>query len=128
GDAKPRCTGWWSALLVKGIFSPVLKITRLGLPVQLLRHPLDQLRAFRRCHMAHGMAEQAVSGGRQRHGDRVLGHSGLSPARYQRRHLLLESDERCVTVIVWWGVGRGIHGPSSQARCLFSPKDRWPLL
>src|SRR5262249_917796 len=117
-----------SALLVKGIVSPVLKIPRLGLPLQLSRHLLDQFRAFRGWHVAHGMAEHTVSSGRQRHGDLVLGDSSLSPARYQCCHLLLQSDEGWGTVIMWWGVGRGIHVLFSQAKGLFPPKDRWPLL
>src|SRR5262249_40437420 len=62
-----------------GNLSPVLKIARLGLPLELVRDVLDDLRAFGRWDVSHGMSESLTACSSQHHGQFTEGDTGLLP-------------------------------------------------
>jgi hypothetical protein len=67
----------------------VLKIARFGLPLQIARKGLDDLRPFGRCDLAEGMSKGLTAYGGQHHGHVMQRHTGLLPAVYEGRHLTL---------------------------------------
>src|SRR5881409_3071684 len=73
--------------------SPVLKIARLGLPLELVRDVLDDLRTFGRWDVSHGMSEGLTACASQHHGQRMERDTGLLPAVHQSRNLTTQGDD-----------------------------------
>jgi hypothetical protein len=78
----------------------VLKIARLGLPLEIVCDVLDDLRTFGRWDIPEGMSEGLTAGGGQHHGYLMESYTGLLPAVHQGRHLTTQSDHLWRAIIV----------------------------
>ena len=79
--------GWCTRLEGRDIASPVLKIARLGLPLEITRDVLDDLRTVGRRDIAEGMAKGLTACSGQCHGHLMQRDTGLLPALHEGRHL-----------------------------------------
>jgi len=86
--------------MITPLLSPVLKIARLGLPLELVRDVLDDLRTFGRWDMSHGMSEGLTACGSQHHSQLMERDTSLLPAVHQGRDLTTQSDHLWRTVII----------------------------
>jgi hypothetical protein len=98
-----------------GLSSPVLKIGRLRLTLQMLGDMLDEFGTLRRRYRRYGLSKHAIPCSCQYHSDLVGGDAGLAPACDQGGYFLLQGYGQG-TVIWWRVVAMGIHGPDSSAK------------
>jgi len=78
----------------------VLKIARLGLPLQIVRNVLDNLRAFGRRDISEGMPEGMTAYSSQHHGHFMQRYTGLLPALHEGRHLTVQSSHLWRAIVV----------------------------
>jgi len=71
----------------------MLKIARLGLPLQVARNVLDDLRAIGRRDISESMSKGPTAYGGQYHSHVMQRYTGLLPAAHQGRHLMVQSGE-----------------------------------
>src|SRR5215831_6459679 len=99
-----RRSGWCRTsppcLYGRGVASPVLKIARLGLPLQIVRNVLDNLRAFGRRDLTEGMSKGLTAYGGQHHGHVMQRYTGLLPALHEGRHLTVQSGYLWRAIVV----------------------------
>jgi hypothetical protein len=82
----------------------MLKIARLGLPLQITRNVLDHLRAFGRRDISESMPKGLTAYSSQHHGHFMQRYASLLPAVHQGRHFTVQSGylwraiivERCI--------------------------------
>src|SRR5215470_12183116 len=91
GDRVVVALASLSCLYGRGVASPVLKIAGLGLPLQIVRNVLDDLRTFGRRDLAEGMSQGLTAYGGQHHGHVMQRYTGLLPALHEGRHLTVQS-------------------------------------
>jgi len=78
----------------------VLKIARLGLPLQIARNVLDNLRAFGRRDLSEGMPKGLTAYSSQHHGHFMQRYTSLLPAVHQGRHFTVQSSYLWRAIIV----------------------------
>jgi hypothetical protein len=105
-----------------GNLSPVLKIARLGLPLEHVRDVLDDLRTFGRWDMSHGMPEGLTACGSQHHGQRMERDTGLLPAVHQSRNLPTQGDDLWRIIIMGRQVRSSRHRLSSGVMWWIPPR------
>src|SRR5262245_9195632 len=76
-----------ACLAGRGVASPVLKIARFGLSLEITRDMLDDLRTVGRRDLAEGMAKGLTACSSQCHGHLVQRDTGVLPAVHEGRHL-----------------------------------------
>jgi hypothetical protein len=91
----------------------VLKIARLGLPLELVRDVLDDLRTFGRWDISYGMSEGLTACGSQHHGQLMERDTDLLPAVHQDRDLMTQFDD------LWRSLTMGRQLGSSRHRLSF---------
>ena len=91
----------------------MLKIARLGLPLEIVCDVLDDLRTFGRWDIPEGMSEALTADGGQHHGYLMESYTGLLPAVYQGRHLTTQSGHLLRAIIVERHVRGSSHRLSS---------------
>jgi hypothetical protein len=78
----------------------MLKIARLGLPLQIACNVLDNLRAFGRRDISEGMPKGLTAYSSQHHGHFMQRYTSLLPALHQGRHVTVQSSYLWRTIIV----------------------------
>jgi hypothetical protein len=79
---------------------PMLKIARLGLPLQIAHNVLDNLRAFGRRDISEGVPKGLTAYSRQHHGHVMQRYTSLLPALHEGRHLTVQSSYLWRAIIV----------------------------
>jgi hypothetical protein len=94
----------------RGVVSPVLKIARLGLPLESTRDLLEDLRTIGRRDVAEGMAKGLTADRGERQSHLMQRDASLLPAVHEGRHFTAESDEFWSDLVV----ARRIRGSSHR--------------
>ena len=100
----------------------MLKIARLGLPLQIVRKGLEDLRAFGRRDTAEGVSEGLTAYGGQHHGHVMQRYTGLLSAAHEGRHLTVQRGYLWRAVVVERCVRGSSHRRVSGVSCWVLPR------